>query len=388
MKSGREFWCRSLKLFRLIGLRLRDLSSARAAVPARPREYETAGRLFCSNPFTWLEVGGGDNGNEVFLCCPSFLRTSIGNAHLQSIPEIWNSAPAQAIRRSILDGSFRYCDRNACPYLQTMTGPVQLLSEISDRGLRAIIAQGDTFMTTGPRGIGCNYDRSCNLRCPSCRTGIIDESRNQERIRMVQEKILRQGLGDARTLYISGSGEPLASQGFSRWLRTFDSAAAPQLERLHIHTNGLLWTPELWAALSPSLRRLVKTLEISIDAADPRTYALNRPPGRFETLLENLEHIRRLRRRMEIQWLRISMVVQENNFREMPDFILLGKRYAADLVYFLRLDNWGTYSESEYLARAVHLPRHPGHDEFLSLLAAPVFDDPMVDMGNLSCLRG
>lgn len=129
---------------------------------------------------------------------------------------------------------------------------------------------------------------------------------------------------------------------------------------------------------------MITGAEISIDAASPRSYALNRSPGRFDVLLRNFNFISGLRADKVLQWLRISMVVQENNFREMPDFIALGKRLQVDLIYFSQLVNWGTYTESEYLERAVHLPGHPRQAEFLNMLSVPILHDPIVDLGNLT----
>ena len=38
----------------------------------------------------------------------------------------------------------------------------------------------------------------------------------------------------------------------------------------------------------------------------------------------------------------LSMVVQENNFREMADFVRLARQVHADSVQFHKLLNWGT----------------------------------------------
>ena len=81
------------------------------------------------------------------------------------------------------------------------------------------------------------------------------------------------------------------------------------------------------------------------------------------------------------------MVVQLNNFREMPDFVRLGKRFGADAAYFGKLLDWGVFARPVYLFRSVHLPGHPQHEELLNLLADPVFDDDIVELGNLSDLR-
>jgi hypothetical protein len=80
----------------------------------------------------------------------------------------------------------------------------------------------------------------------------------------------------------------------------------------------------------------------------------------------------------------ISMVVQANNFREMPDFVRLGRRFGFDMVYFGRIRNWGTFTAEEYRARAVHLPDHPEHAELLELVKDPIFMEAPAFLGNLS----
>lgn len=81
-------------------------------------------RLFCSKPFSWFEVSRGAEEGEVYLCCPSWLNAPVGNLNQQSVEEVWNGPVAQDVRRSILDGSFEYCDSVRYPYLNGREGPV------------------------------------------------------------------------------------------------------------------------------------------------------------------------------------------------------------------------------------------------------------------------
>ena len=85
-------------------------------------------RLFCSKPFKWFEVSRGQREGDVFACCPSWLDTPMGNLDDSSVAEVWNSTAAVAIRESILDGSFRFCSRERCPSLNTVTEPVGFLA--------------------------------------------------------------------------------------------------------------------------------------------------------------------------------------------------------------------------------------------------------------------
>ena len=82
---------------------------------------------FCSVPFNSLEI----HNNVCFVCCPSWLPNKV---ELSNIPlkDIYNSEPVVDIRNSILDGSFKYCNKELCPYLSKLlnhgitSGPVTL----------------------------------------------------------------------------------------------------------------------------------------------------------------------------------------------------------------------------------------------------------------------
>lgn len=345
---------------------------------------QTSQRLFCSRPFKDIDVTGFRNfKGDVYLCCSAWLPRVVGNVQRHGMEEIWNGAAAQEVRRSILDGSFRFCSESRCPFLRTVSGPVKPADEVEDPRLRQALDEDLTRLPWGPLEVNCSYDRSCNLACPSCRAEPVVESAQEEQILNLQQKLEAQALKDAEYLYITGSGDAFGSPFFNRWLRTMDLERMPRLRTIHLHTNGQLWTPAMWSRIPRPVRQRVRSAEISIDAASPKTYALNRPPGSFPRLLENLEFIAGLRRRGPLAYLKLSMVVQRNNFREMPEFARLGERYGADVVLFTKLVNWGTFRHAEYRRRAVHLPQHPEHEDFQEVLEDDVLRHPRVSLGNL-----
>src|SRR5882724_10887374 len=109
-------------------------------VRRRPGSQDDGERLFCSQPFTRFEIlGGGGQRGDVFFCCQSWLPKSIGNMRDRPVKDVWNGKVAREIRRSILDGAFRYCKADACPYLQRIDGPVQRVEDVEDEQLREII---------------------------------------------------------------------------------------------------------------------------------------------------------------------------------------------------------------------------------------------------------
>ncbi|MEK7720971.1 MAG: radical SAM protein [Elusimicrobiota bacterium] len=264
---------------------------------------------------------------------------------------------------------------------------VKRAGDVTDPRLLALIKSNMLILPYGPRQINCCFDRSCNLSCPSCRTEVFVDNDKKPELLEIQHKIQQEGARELEELFIEGSGDPFGSPFTLEWLRSMKKANMPKLKLIRLHTNGQLLTPEMWKTIPSDIRELIKDVEISIDAATPETYHINRRGGRFETLLQNLLFLGELRKSRTLKSLAFSMVVQENNFREMPAFVSLGKQFDATCVYFSSIHN-RIFSEAEFLRRAVHLPAHPGHPEFVRLLKDKVFTDPVVFLGNLTAVSG
>jgi hypothetical protein len=71
--------------------------------------------LYCGMPFEYAHI---EDTGEVLPCCPSKFRLSIGNLKQNTMQEVWNSTAAVAVRESIHDKSFRFCNYHACEYLK------------------------------------------------------------------------------------------------------------------------------------------------------------------------------------------------------------------------------------------------------------------------------
>ncbi len=356
------------------------------AEPVRPANG--SGRLFCSQPFTRFEVlGGGGNRGDVFPCCQNWVTKSFGNMQERSVEQVWNGKAARDFRRSILDGSFKYCKAEVCPYLQRVDGPVQRVEDVNDEKLLEIIRKELTFLPYGPSDVICCFDQSCNLSCPTCRTHVIMETAHGAAITKIQKRLEDEALKEARLLYITGSGDPFGSPYFRRWLQTIKRSAMPKLECIHLHTNGLLWTNRIWESIPGETRALVQAATISIDAATPDTYAVNRRGGNFATLLDRLAFIAELRANGPLKYFEIHMTVQANNFGEMPAFVALGRRHNCDRVTFHQMLDWGTFSADEFAARAVQFPSHPDYLAFIDMLQDARLEDPIVYLSNLTDLR-
>jgi hypothetical protein len=332
------------------------------AHPEPPLRQALADR-FCEHPFERLET---QTRGRAMFCCPAWLPVPIGNLAKGSPETVWNSVAAQDIRRSILDGSFRYCSRLYCPRLTEDNLPHR--QEIGDPVHRETIASGRTVLPHPPRRLSLSHDRSCNLSCPSCRTRLIAaRSGEVERLNAMAERVLLPLLAGTPRVVITGSGDPFGSRHF-RWLiRQLTGGRFPGL-RIDLQSNGLL-LKDSWHELG--LDGYAHTLLVSIDAVEPATYAVLRRGGAFQRLVENLEFAAGLRRSRKLRRVRLDFVVQALNYREMPGAARLMRSYGFDGVKFQMLRSWNTYAPDEF---ARHDVGSPGHPEFQQLLAT--LDDP------------
>lgn len=347
---------------------------------------------FCRIPFEKIEILAG---GEVFLCCPGWLRKPIGNLNETPLLELWKNGVAQEIRQSMYDGTFQFCDANLCPHLQALDSgakpaiysPIENREHPSSSYIETLLSRVEGSVPNGPREVVVGFDLTCNLSCPSCRREPIvfrpGQPSWQQADKMATELINAYPL--IRRLKLAGNGDPFASRIYARMLNALDAEKYPRL-LVTLHTNGLLFTPDRWKELQKG-QACIDTVEVSVDAGSPETYALNRRGGSFDVLLERLEFIGKLRKEKKLKRLLLSFVVQTNNFHEMKDFVQLGRRFHADTIIFSRLNNWGTFPPSVLASRSIHLADHPRHAEFLEAMGDPALDGPDVFFGNLSEFR-
>lgn len=322
---------------------------------------------FCRRPFNFLEITPGGNA---YLCCPNYLPLPIGNAANHSVDALLNSPRARAIRRSILDGSFKYCDPSRCEVMHKD----QLLARTPE----AIEGYGEIAERVSH--LQLSYDPTCNLSCPQCRTKpIAAKGAPKQVVDNITDRCVIPMLGRIDTVKLNGFGDIFASKASRRVLSAIDPHRYPRL-RVDLFSNGILFTPRQWAAF-PGIHGRVRSVRISIDAARPETYAVIRRGGNFDTLMENMEFISGLRRQGMIELLQMAFVYQESNFSEMEEFVALGRRFGADQVVFEPLMDWGTYGSSEdFRCRTIHALHHPRRAEFMAVVGRLRAQAPFVHL--------
>lgn len=318
-------------------------------------------KFLCSAPFSYSEV----HDDKQWLCCPSWLPVDIWDG--KSIKSSFYSEKANEVRESILDGSYKYCDENQCPYLSGLKNNFQV-QQMVRKDKKSIDHFTNNFKLNT---INFCFDRSCNLQCPSCRIDFINYiDKDREGVEEKLKQVNKELSSNIKNLYLSGTADPFYSKSFRQFLINFDPSLYPELKNIHLHTNATLWTPNLWERME-TIHPFVGSCEISIDAATKETYEnKTRIGGKWEVLLKNLEFITTIN---TIKHFVFSFVVQDSNFREIKLFHNIITNYMKESksnfdIFYNNIVNWGTFTDKEYQLKDVSNPNHTDHQEFLEAL--------------------
>ena len=318
----------------------------------------------CPVPWQHMEVGHEHN---VYLCC--HIPTPVGNLAKDGVMDAWSSPAAQQVRTSILDGSYAFCRRSTCPILYQPEGRSSRHWTEDTMAIRPTFNPLQALL--GPLRVSLSNERSCNLRCPSCRSDRYLREADEATCR-VWEKIAsdRCLLENAELLRVSGSGEFMSSP---RLL-----AIVQQILRDHPHL-GLELLSNLTTFGAEQIRELgfqdrIRSIQGSIDARTPETYEKVRG-GCFSAVMRNLESLAAIKddsgsatRRFDLT---MGFVVQEPNFREISSFAALAISLGAR-ASFWRVQSWGHLPASEFESLDVADPGHPRHAELVDMLRDPL----------------
>jgi pyruvate-formate lyase-activating enzyme len=326
---------------------------------------------FCDQPFKGMEILGG---GRCFVCCPAWVRLCVGNIRQRSLVEVFNDNKAYAVRQSILDGDYKYCRAEYCSILgagtlhKDTTGFEELIQQHHDRTLQ-------------PARLTLMYDRSCMLVCPACRPHriMVSGGPQMRKNRRIHQATMDYVYNAEHELLLTamGSGDPFASR-LMRNMLLHDWSDKPNI-RFCLHTNGQMLTEQMWKILGETAEHVDEVL-VSVDAGDAEQYAKTRG-GSWPLLLENLEGIGERRRTGKLRVFRVNLIVQRANFRGMVDYVKLAKRVHVDTAAFFKLRDHNTWTPQGYQNRCIWRPKHPHYQEFLKIMADPIFDDPIVQLG-------
>jgi len=324
----------------------------------------------CTKPWNYLDV----NHFGSYMCCPSWLPTSIDNVGTEnqvSITEGWFGETAEQIRASVLDGSFSYCDHTLCPDISEVLAGRTTESynfKLKENFQPPKVPMVETILY--------GQDRSCNMKCPSCRHDVIPNdnvnSDTHKKKQSVQDEIEDTFGSSIKQIMLTGSGDPIYSKIYRDFLINFNALKYPNINDIQIVTNGVLLNEKMWNSFN--CQQYIKTLDISLDAGTKDTYEnVTRLGGIWESLINNIKFLVNLKD-MKRHFI-FSYVVSEYNFKEMIQAMEIIDDITKDMIGTFTINfrqhvYWetGAFTQERVTAISVFDPLHLQHNEFLEQL--------------------
>lgn len=271
------------------------------------------------------------NGN-LCTCCMSY-SSVYGNLFENTFEELWYSKRAKISRLALENRTYCFCDQDRCPYLCGARKRIRD-DEVRTDAYKYIPKQY-------PDSIAPEIDRSCNLRCVSCRNEVFVDNSTFRNIyaEMILEKIVNLPV----RLILNTVGEPFASKNC---LKVINDERTQKRKTLSIYSNGTLLFPNVMDELLEKYETL--ELAISVDAATKETYEKIRRNGKFDVLLQNLDYMGKLKKNNKITWFQLNFVLETENISEMEMFIRMGERLGVDRIEINKIEQWGTFSEERF----------------------------------------
>ena len=263
---------------------------------------------YCSSP--WNSIHIHPNGAISSCFCNAWHnKGSTGNILETSLTELFNSPWQEDFRNSIIDQSFKYCNKDICiDYLRR--------EDVSNFNFLP-----STIVL--PTTIQLQLDKDCNLSCEICRNKKIYSDQVNKTAYSILEKLTYeyQGFNQKVNVHCDGSGDVFVSAAYQKFLR---NELLPKCFHLNIQTNGNLLTKN--TDLIVKLKDQIEMVEVSFDAATNETYKLVRG-GNFNQVKRGVELLKTMGITVWTQY-----VVHNKNYLEILDYVKLCKELGVDKI--------------------------------------------------------
>ncbi|MCM1261862.1 MAG: radical SAM protein [Butyrivibrio sp.] len=278
-----------------------------------------------------------------------------------SIEELWHGEKAEAFRQSMLDGSYRFCDCQQCPFLANNNLDTMLV---------------EYSVPEYPKFCSLSYEEQCNYVCKFCRK---EPYRIKDSEKECIDKIeyeLNKFIDQLDTVSTNGVGEIFCSTRTMRLLSTINTDRKLSIE---LESNGSLFNRKNWEKIS-NLEKYDLTVYITVHSFNEATYQfLSGTDMPMSNVIENLHFIQELRDKDIVNHFEIATVVCESNFREMPAYVeRCLKEFNPDKI---RLRFFTPYKVQDGVIEwfyDIRNPYHPFYEEFVKVMRNPIFNNPKV----------
>ncbi len=319
----------------------------------------------CERAINFLQIDDYDGEGSVRLC--GWKRTKhagyVGSLKTQTLYEIWHGEEATRVRKLLAAGDYSECNIDQCPYLSQGTIEEHRL-ELDE-------------VPEWPDHLYLAYDHHCNYFCKMCNQGNRDGNRDAH-YDMIYEKI-KDILPHLKFISANGLGELFVSRHILKILSEWRPLAPKEECSVALETNGSLFDEKHWKQIE-NLGQYHLYVAITVLSFDEATYQFcsgtKLPISQIEN---NLKFVKSLRDKGIINFLDLATVVQERNFRTLPE---LTRRFidefGADVVRLRPFDDTGTQPPEVEWFMDVRGAYHPYHQEYLEVMKDPIFKHPKV----------
>jgi sulfatase maturation enzyme AslB (radical SAM superfamily) len=311
-------------------------------------------------------VAGLDHLGGVNACCARF-EFGAGSVSYNSLEQIFESPVMRILHLTTINRTYLFCTE----YCKFQMRDIAKELDVTFRNFYPLPHISEYTITL-------SYMNSCNLWCRSCRnTRRGDEADRSESTLAIHDELLRSL--DKINNIMHGSGEIL----FGKLFRKLLFEQNPK-DFIRFTTNGML----LNAKNLEKLRQKYKTIRITIsmDGGTQETFEYLRRGANFKIFLRNLKTAGEFREQGKLAELNVACVVQKDNFRELEEIVHIARGAKIDKVLFSPIQQWYLSSNEIFLQLDVYNPTNPLHNEFLEIVAKPIFRDKDVFFAGINQL--
>lgn len=319
----------------------------------------------CKRMLEWVQII--DYKGTVRLC--GWINDNvIGSLSENTLEEIYHSEHARQLRKKLAEGDYSDCIVDACPYLAMNTIGEHLV-ELDE-------------VPRYPEKLCLAFEEVCNYKCISCTTPKVMCGLNREEVEkgydVIEEK-LKDVLPYIKTISTNGRGEIFVSKRTLKMLAEWKPLAPKEEITVEIETNGSLFDEKHWKRIE-NLGEYNVRVAVTVMSFDEEIYQVlsgcELPICQIEN---NLRYIKKLREQGVVNYFEIATVVQERNFRTLPEFTRrCVEEFGADYVRLRPYMPWGSQEPHVEWFMNVRNKRHPYYNEYRKMWRDPIFQNPKV----------
>lgn len=319
----------------------------------------------CDRLLEWVQII--DYKGTVRLC--SWVNDNvIGCLSENTIEEIYHGEKANALRSKLASGDYSGCIVDACPYL-AMNEMDKHLKEVEE-------------LPRYPEKLCLAFEEVCNYRCISCTTPCVMSKLKREEVEKgydIIEERLKDVMPHVKIISTNGRGELFTSRRILKILSEWKPLAPKDEITVEIESNGSLFDEAHWKQIE-NIGQYNVRVAITVMSFEEDIYqalsGCNLPISQIE---DNLRFIKKLREEGIVNYFEIATVVQDRNFRKLPEFTRRCiEEFGADYVRLRPYMPWGSQEAHIEWFMDVRNKKHPYYEEYKKIWKDPIFKHPKV----------